>query len=221
MAKGLLARLFKIEPGVTLGQWLYDRITNNWAWLLAVFGGGGMSYLAAVSEWIKPWGPIGYGTVGLIAALLIYLILTHGYAAVGKARERNAQAEYIRGRARQASVNVLAPVHDHEKIDLVQFHDHFYVAVENIRFEDCNLMGPAMIGIDGCQFLHTHFVECEIVIVRPDRPVKGAARFRFCTLLRCKIFRVTFVMNYETYKNMPPDLRAGVPVISDGRIGDV
>jgi hypothetical protein len=221
MAKGVLARLFKIEPGISLGQWLYDRITNNWTWLVAIFGGGGLSYLAAISEWIKPWGLVGYGAVGLVAALLIYLVLTTGYAAIGKARERNAQAEYIKGRSHQVSVNVLAPVHDYEKIDLIQFFSHFYLPTENVRFENCNLMGPFMIAIDGCQFLNCRFIDCEIVIARSDRPVKGATMFKFCTLVRCKIFRVTFVMNYDAYKKMPAEFRTGVAVISDGRIGDV
>jgi hypothetical protein len=148
MAKGLLSRLFKIEPGVTLGQWVYDRITNNWVWLVAAFGGGGMSYLAAISEWIKPWGPVGYGAAGLGFGLLIYLIVTYGYAAVGRARERNAQADYIRSRANLAGLNVLAPIHNHEKIELIQFFSHFYIPTENIRFEDCDLVGPATIVID-------------------------------------------------------------------------
>ena len=221
MAKGFISRIFKIEPGVTLGQWVYDRIANNWTWIIGLFGGSGMSYLASISEWIKPWGAVGYGSVGLASFLLIYLILTYGYAAVGKARERSAQADYIKGRTQQNSTNVLAPTHTHEKIDLIQFFSHFYVPTENVRFENCVLTGPAMIGIDGCTFAYSHFVDCEILIVRSDRPIRGAAMFKLCSLLYCKIFRVTFVMNYDTYTKMPPEFRAGVRVISDGRIGDV
>ena len=85
MANRVLLRLLKIEPGVTLGQWLYDRITNNWAWLVALFAGSGMSYLAVISQWIKPWGPIGYGAIGLVSALLIYLGLSYGYALISLA----------------------------------------------------------------------------------------------------------------------------------------
>jgi hypothetical protein len=180
-----------------------------------------MSYLAAISTWLKPWGPIGYGAFGLISALLIYAVLSYGYAAIGRGRQRSAEAGYIKSRATLSPINVLAPVHNHEKIELVRFFSHFYVPTENVRFEDCDLIGPAMIGIDGCQFLYSGFNDCEIVIVRGDRPVKGAAMFRFCTMLRCKIFRTTFVMNHASYLNLPADIRAGVPVISDGRIGDI
>ncbi len=78
-----------------------------------------------------------------------------------------------------------------------------------------------MLGVDGCQFLWSNFIDCEAVIVRPDRPIKGSHMFRFCTLLRCKIFRVTFVMNHASWLALPQDLRNGLIVISDGRIGDV
>ncbi len=143
---GFFKRIFKIEPEITLGQWAYDRITNNWIWIVSIIGGGGLSYLATITAWIKPWGPVGYGAVGLATALVIYLILSFGYSFIGRARERSAQADYIRSRARQSTVNVLAPVHSHEKIELSQFFNHFYLPTENVRFEDCNLIGPFMLG---------------------------------------------------------------------------
>lgn len=216
-----IQRLLRIEPGISLGQWFYDRITNNWALLVAMFGGSGMSYLAAISEWIKPWGPVGYGGVGLIAALLTYLGATYGYAAIGKGRERAAQAEYINNRTRLLPINILAPIHTHERIELVQFYNHFFTPIENVRFDQCELVGPASIILEGCNLDRSQFVDCEVVIVRPDRPIRGAAKFRYCTILNSKVFRATFFMSHQAYLQLPDAARSGLVVISDGRIGDV
>jgi hypothetical protein len=68
----LLRRILRIEPGVTLGQWIYDRFANNWQSIIALFLGlGGMSYLAAVTDWLRAWGPVAWGTIGLVSALII------------------------------------------------------------------------------------------------------------------------------------------------------
>jgi len=130
-------------------------------------------------------------------------------------------ADYLKRKAQASTTNVLNPIHENERINLVDFYHPFYRPTENARFENCDLMGPAWINCDGCQFLHDGFFDCEIVIVRPDRPVGGASQFKFCTFTRSNFYRVTFLMNYESYKHFPDDFRAGIRVISDGRIGDV
>ena len=219
--RGILVRLFKIEPGITLGQWLYDRITNNWAWLIAIFGGSGMSYLAAISDWIKPWGPIGWGGIGVSTALLCYLAVSASYFLYSRARLNAAIAFYTTTKATSAVVNVMAPVHTHEKIDLIQFYHPFMQPNDNVRFEDCHLMGPASIVMLGSTMTNSQFYECDVVIVRPDRIMQGASVFRYCTINRCKVFRVTFLMPIEFYNAFPDEMKRGLRIISDGRVGDI
>jgi hypothetical protein len=70
----LLQRALRIEPGITLGQWVYDRIANNWDRLLALFvAGGGMSFLASITQWVEAWGPVGIGAIGFGSAIIAWI----------------------------------------------------------------------------------------------------------------------------------------------------
>ena len=203
-------------------SWAWDWLLEHWPTVTAaIIGGGGMTYLATITEWLKPWGAVAFGMIGLLAGLSIYLTFSIAYAAIGKGRERRAQADFVASRAQWMPVNVLAPIHSHEKIELNQFFDHFYHPVENARFEDCVLMGPVMLNFDGGTMSNSHFFDCEIVIVRDDRPIHGAVRFRLCMINRCKIFRVTFLMRIQDYNAMPNEVKIGLVIISDGRVGDI
>jgi hypothetical protein len=137
------------------------------------------------------------------------------------ARSQLALAKYAREKASASGTNTLAPTHEHERIELWTFYHPFYRATENVRFENCELFGPANIAAQDCAFVDGEFHECEIIIVRPDRPVKGAMLFRRCNFVRFRLYRATFLMNIETYNSLPAEMRASVRVISDGRIGDL
>jgi len=39
----------KIEPGISLGQWVYDRIAGSWPWIVSIVAGGGYCQLG------DPW----------------------------------------------------------------------------------------------------------------------------------------------------------------------
>lgn len=198
--------------------WLIDQAIEHWPVLVTVFLGGGiMTYLAAISKWLEPWGPVAWGAAGLSSILVISFV----YFLWGYARSQITLSEYTKTKMSSLETNILSPTHQHERIALSDFYHPYFRPTENARFENCELIGPACIAIDGCSFLNTGFIDCEIVIVRPDRPIKGAMMFKFCTFLRCNLYRVTWLMNYDQYKLLPEEMRAKVIVISDGRIGDV
>lgn len=176
-----------------------------------------MYYFASISNWLSPYGPVAWGGIGIVTILL----LSFAFFLFGVAREKVAIADYTKAKSTATGTNTLAPVHQDERIELSSFYHPFYRATENARFENCELFGPALILAEGCSFLDGSFIECEIVIVRPDRPVKGIMAFKHCTFVRFTLYRATLLMNIETYKAMPADVKAYVPVISDGRVGDI
>lgn len=199
-------------------NWLVDQLIERWPVILtAILGGGGFAYLASVSAFFMAYGPIVLGAVGLLAVLAIGAAV----AMLGFGRNRLAYAQYLRSKGLAQGTNVLSPTHTHERIQLHDFYHPFFKPTENVRFEQCDLMGPGNIYLSGCTLLHCAFIECEIVIVRPDRAVTGAMQFKFCTLVRSRLFRATLVMNIEEYMKLPDDIRAGVRVVSDGRVGDL
>jgi hypothetical protein len=63
--------------------------------LVALFiGVGGMSYLAAITDWVRAWGPVAVGAVGLLTGLVLWIGLSWARDFRAKAYERR-----VRGRA--------------------------------------------------------------------------------------------------------------------------
>jgi len=63
---GFFRKILRLEPGISLGQWLWDKIGNNWTWLLSLLSAGGMTYLAALNRLVKAIRPYFMGSRCLI-----------------------------------------------------------------------------------------------------------------------------------------------------------
>jgi hypothetical protein len=199
-------------------DWLWGKAIERWPELVtAVIAGGGMTYLARASAWLAPYGPVAWGGIGLLSMLVV----AFAYFLVSLGRARRALSTYVLAKTSAAAVNVLAPIHQDARIELSHFYHPYFQPVENVRFEHCELMGPANVAFFGGTFDHCGFIDCEIVIVREDRLIRGASSFKNCLMMRSKLYRLTLIMNYQSYLLLPGEIRSAVPVISDGRIGDV
>ena len=201
-----------------LWEWLLDKFIEHWPTVAAtIFAGGGMTYLASITDWLHEYGPVAWGGIGLFAML----ITSCTYWLFGSGRKNMAIAEFSKSKAETSGVQVLAPGHTNEKINLVDFYNPFFKSTSNVRFENCHLIGPAFVLDSGGTYDEVAFIECEVVIIRQDRPIVGAMKFERCAFLRCHLYRVTLAMSLDKYEKWPEDLRKGLKVISDGRIGDV
>ncbi|MGR2947838.1 hypothetical protein ABMX85_21415 [Vibrio vulnificus] len=202
----------------SLASWITDWFISHGPTLIAAFiGGGGMAYLASISEPVSKFGVIGWLSIGLVA----FFILGATFACFGVWRERSTLAEFTKKSMYVNASNPLSPIHKDEKINLIDFYHPFYKAARNIRFENCDLMGPANIYADGGTFDQCGFNDCEIIIVRTDRPIKGGIHLHRPFLVNCHLYRVTFIMPLEQYQSLPKQMKDGIPVISDGRVGDI
>lgn len=198
--------------------WVLDKAIDNWQGIFTVFiGGGGMTFLASITSFLDPYGPVAYGAIGILSMLLISIALY----LYGLYKEKTTTAKYLSKKIDADLVNVLASSHNKERINLIDFYHPYFKPIENVQFEDCDLFGPAYVASDGGNFSGCDFIDCEITIVRGDRPIKGAVLFKLSSFVRCNFFRMTWVMNIDTYNALPQEMKRGVPVISDGRIGDV
>jgi hypothetical protein len=187
-------------------------------WIVSLIGGSSLLYyLGSITDWAHAAGPLGWAVI----AIFTMVVAAFGYAAYGYATMQRSLARYGNAKAEAGHTNPLAPVHQHERIDLSQFYHPFHKATEKVRFENCELMGPASIFLDGCVLNEGLFRECDVVVVRPDRPVSGVTKFQFCHFVNCKFFRVTFFMPYDHYKDFQKIGGQPMKIISDGQIGDI
>jgi hypothetical protein len=123
-------------------------------------------------------------------------------------------------RAEATTVNPLASYFSKQRLRLADFYHPFFKATRAAKFEDCELLGPVAVALMGGQFLHSAFLDCEVVIVKDDANVQGVTAFENCIFDRCKFFGVTLFITKEQYLSMK---RQGVapPVISDGTAGEL
>jgi hypothetical protein len=206
-------RMVGSETSASAARTLLDYFMGKWiAIVVAALGGGGMAYLASITDWLRVWGPVAWGAIGLVSLGFI-VVICYIYSLI---IARNRMSEYTRIKSSTSGTNVLAATHEDERIELSQFYHPYFSATEHVRFEHCDLMGPAYTAINGCTFDGCTMSDCQVVIVRPDAPATHAVLLRFCTFVRCRLHRVVWVMTPETYATMPLEFRAGIPVISVG-----
>lgn len=211
----------KAFPGRAWGAiwpWMLEKaIENSGAIITALFGGGIMTYLFAISEFLKPYAPFSYGVVFILTLISMSIL----FAIFAWAKCKYVLSYYAKHKAKTYAVNVLSPIHENERIDLMNFYHPFFKSTENARFENCELYGPGIFFPDHCQFIGGGVTDCDIVIGRGDRGAIGIIGFRHCSFVNCFIYRTTWFMNHETYKNLPPQIKKNLRVISDGRVGDI
>ena len=140
----LFRQILKLEPGITVGQWCWDRITNNWATLVALLGGAGMSYLAAVSTWLRPYAPLSWGIVGLVACLLIAVF----FWLLARGRQMWVTTSINKSyRDSHHSVDPMQLVFQGKRIDINDLILPFHRVVKGKTFVDCDIYGPANVSV--------------------------------------------------------------------------
>lgn len=195
----------------TAWNWLIEQFIGYWPTIIATFvGGGGMAYLASLTDWIKPLGPIAYGAVGLVSML----ILSSSYWVFQVATSRKQINKFASAIAERSSINVLSSFHESRQIRLYDFFHPFYMPTKAVHFRNCELFGPASIYLNDCSLNDAFLKACEVVLVRTDVPIVGAAAFEACTFSSCSFYRVTFLMKPETYQEMSGAIQKDLPVIN-------
>ena len=202
----------------SIGSLCVDWVMSNGITLIvALIGGGGMTYLSSISAALNQYGFLAWIAVGLVT----FVIIAFSFACFSFWEERRTLSDYTKKSFYSKTSNPLSPQHKNEKVNLIDFYHPYYKAIKNVRFEGCDLMGPVNLYVDGGTFDQCGFNDCEIVIVRSDRLIKGVVPMVRPVFLNCNIYRVTLLMPFDMYNTLPPEMKKGMPIISDGRIGDI
>jgi hypothetical protein len=172
-------RVFKWDSSISIGQWVADRIANNW---VSVFGAGGVmsvgaisAWVAAATDWIAAYGPIGWwaaAIVGALAALVVLWLIAQLRILWAKARAISKWQEDVDG------FNPLDPEISRRRIRIQDLANPISRMVMNKRLIDCELLGPAnIVFTKGTQIQCDRFLECEFVVFRPDATLQNVVHF--------------------------------------------
>ncbi|MCR6477510.1 two transmembrane segments containing protein [Variovorax phage VarioGold] len=193
-------------------SWAFDKAIENWPAIVGFFvGPGAMAYLASISAFLQPFGPVAWGA----AALCTLAVMTLMYLAYGIARKKVATANILALRASAKSSNVLAPSHEHESLNLVDFFHPLATKVSRVRFAHCHLFGPINVAWQGTTFNRCSFGHCEVVIVKPGLTTT-VLLLEDCEFSECNLFSLTIFLTKEQWLTLPHNLRTGMQVLNDG-----
>lgn len=193
--------------------WIWGLATAYWPATTALLTGAAMSTLATLSERVSEWGAVGWGAVGIVTALLIYLVLTVGYSALGRGRQRAAEAkmlEIIAGKG-PTSFNRLEPQFHKQQISLAELIHPLGEPLREKVFTDCEFYGPGLMGLSGSTIDGFGAGNAELIRLKNDRmtnlPTK--AMMMNCHFIRCKFYNVVVAMTSDSVDQ----LRVAIPNI--------
>ncbi len=214
--RNFLLRLFHIESGISLGQWAYDRIANNWQSLVAIFVGlGGMSYLASISQAIAEVGPVAIGGIGLFSALTIWIVLAWAQYLRAKAQERQSIAAATEKWKEQVdAVNPLDREFNKKRLSIVDLAHPVTKRVSGKRFIDCQLMGSANIVFSGKNILNLDaFGNCDVIVMNPNHkvPINNVVLFEDLEIIGGEILNCTLFIQPSL---IPIFRKSGAPFVS-------
>jgi hypothetical protein len=207
--------------GLAIQSYISSWIVEHWLECISVlFTGGGMAYLAAFTDWMKPWGPIGWAAIGFLSMIIVIGC----YAIYWWARRYKTTIAFTEKLLQSTTINPLSDNFSKQRIKLVDFFNTFYQPVKTTKFQDCELLGPSNFYPTGCSFHSPGFINCQVVIIAQNKKIIGATQFNNCIFERCRFFEVIFYMEKDEYLSWKIELGAGIEkmtIISDGNAGNL
>lgn len=197
MAKDASNRLFRFI------RWAAEKVLDNWLSILFLGGAtGAVTYLAKVSAFLQPYAPLSWAVAGLFA----FLSLTGALALYGIYSSRRALARFEDRRGDGGTVDPRQDLFTKRTIKLGDFYHPFFRPTENVKFQDCDLFGPAIVFLSGTHLKGNNFEQCDFVITAENASSSTAMAFKDCTFLDCTFYRVMFLVDqafYDKIKQSP------------------
>lgn len=147
-----------------------DRIESRIALWTIIQGSGIVTagaisgWLASATAWVDSYGTVGWWFAALSGALLTALTLS----VFAWLRYTWFRADAMR-KWKQAvdGVNPLAPEFQRQRVKLLDLSHPLFPVIENKRFIDCELLGPANIILMGkINLTNVAFLGCDLVVVK-------------------------------------------------------
>lgn len=195
--KRLYEQVLRIEPGISLGQWIYERLTNNWMLLLSLSGGSGMGYLASITTALEPYSPVVYGAIGLGAFFGVWVLAAFAGFLRAAAGKRRAERETIeKWTERVHAFNPLAREFTSQRIRLADLAHPISKLIDGKRLINCEVLGPSNLVMSRNSKLEgVTFYNCTVVILRPDIvnnvPLANAIGFKDSHMLGGSLWNCT------------------------------
>lgn len=197
-------KLGLVSSLLSVGQWSWDKVA---ALAASAAGAGIMAWLASLTTWIHSYGPIAWGAVGLITFLTLIWSISSAQALIASSMVKRAHARITDKIYDTALINPLEQNFMSKRISLYDLRTPMGEPVKNKVFNQCELIGPAVIllnggGITGNSF---HYVEFS-KIKNEFRAMPNKLVLEHCQLVNCKIYNVIFLVPEQMVDALEKDM---------------
>lgn len=193
--QGWIERILKIQPGITFGQWFYEKITANWPALLSIFTWGGAgTVLVALTETLRQFAPLSWGLAFLLFSFVGAIVLL----SAAKAREIMLRSKVLSAAAQKTrNINPLDNEFTRETICVDDLIHPIGMPMKDKVFLGCDFHGPGLVILSGCNMLGTPtYGNVEFLEVFSDGSmIPNKIVLDHCTLNNCRFFNVVIGMN--------------------------
>jgi hypothetical protein len=178
---------------VSLGQWAWERVKP---YIVPLFGGGVMAGVTAATEWLNDWGPIAWGSVGLLT--FMSLTWLHGWwiLRVARAASVKAQTAIIDRMEDDAAVNPLSSHFADRRIHLHDLRTPLGDPLADRTFQNCELLGPATVVLGGGMFGDNDLRNVDFVKISGDhiRQIPNKLILHNCVVRHCRLYNVILLV---------------------------
>jgi len=177
--------------------WLWDWVIEHSAAIAVTAGGALMTYIAAVSEALSNYGPVGWGAVGIATVLVLSLaVLLFSFGKKIRVRAAYDALNLEKG----SLVNPLDSTFVGKRILLNDFVLPSFPIIDGKTFVDCELVGPACIYLQfGNQINEPKAPRMDAIWLAPRVNFFSGFTFTNCVFRRCAFQRITLLAGLENH----------------------
>jgi hypothetical protein len=193
--EGRLRRFLRIEPGISLVWWFYERVASVWKEIAALAGGGSLAWLGYAQHAIATWTPFHWVALFIATSLLIWLLLSLGSILRAIAYSKISSTRFMEIVAAANQLNPLRTEFRDEKINIGAFYHPFTVPNRKKSFRNCEIFGPGVVAMHGSpEIISCKFSDCDFVCVKPNTRSAAVIVFESPEFRACAFYRTTFFM---------------------------
>lgn len=171
---------------------------NVSAWVVTFVSTGVVTWATAVSQFMQTYAPFSWA----VAAVLAFFVSSSAMALLGIYKSRKAMADFEDKRSEAQSVNPKRETFTRERINLSDFYHPFFKPTVGVRFQDCDIFGPATIFLTVPFVDAVEFQQCDFVVVTGNSGVHSAMHFDGCFFVRCRFFRIMVLVTQEQLESI-------------------
>lgn len=178
---------------LSVGQWVWERSASL---LASAAGAVVIGSLAKATDWLNAWGPIAWGCFGLATFVILAWTISGAGALIAARRLRGIQALIAEKSLGAAHINPLDRSFFSKRISLFDLTTPMGEPLENKVFDECELVGPAVIVLSNSAFRHNIYHNVEFAIIASDsvKTMPNKIILVSSTITKCKIYNVIFLV---------------------------